>query len=193
MDAPVAVAGGCDLGCDDADPCTTDGCDAFSLCTHAPVIEGASGAICSLRSAVETGDACADGRERERARRLVGRLDPRRFDDAPPWMMRAELHTVRRLKSKVRVLATRGALSRPCSRAVLDGLRTVGGTIRAGLRPSRLPQFLRAGIGLPRSRDTLMYSPARVKDLPAGARAAPGEVAAKAECPRRALPAKVAG
>jgi cysteine-rich repeat protein len=134
------AAGTCDLGCDDADPCTTDGCDAFALCSYLPVTEGASGAICSLRGAVETGDLCAGDRQRERARRLVGRLDPRRFDDAPPWMMRAELRTVLRLKSKVRVLATRGALSRPCSRAVLDGLRTVGGTIRADLRTSRLPR-----------------------------------------------------
>jgi len=131
------AAGGCDLGCDDADPCTTDVCDDFSLCSHAPVTEGASGAICNLRSAVETGDACAGERQRARAMRLVGRLDPRRFDDAPAWMMRAELRAVRRLKSKVRLLAARGALSRRCGNAVLEQLRAVGGTIRADLQSSR--------------------------------------------------------
>jgi cysteine-rich repeat protein len=122
--------GTCEVGCDDADTCTTDGCDAFGRCTNALVTEGTSGAICRLRHDVASGEACAGDRGRPRLEHLLARLDPHAIESPPAWLVHAELRVVRRVKAAVRRLGARDALSRPCRRAVLANLRAVAERLR---------------------------------------------------------------
>jgi cysteine-rich repeat protein len=116
------LPGRCEDGCDDGDPHMVDGCDGFGTCLHEP-LGGMPGRLFTLRRALSEMPLCSRERDRRRAARLAALLTPQ-------WGERAGRRFIRRLQHRVRRWARRGAVTRPCARALVAMLAEFRSSLR---------------------------------------------------------------